>query len=242
VTTFRSDDEIDSTLLIAGCDPAAAMIADFLVRRRSPIAAAVISCSSRQSLKNLTEGTVHAAGIHLRDPKTGEYNRMPRAIGRPTRLVNFARWELGLAAAPGNPHRIREISDLARPGVRIVNREPGAGARTALDEELAAAGIKCRAIHGYDRIVRGHLEVAAAIASGTADAGITIRVAADAYRLVFVPIREERYDLLVADQDADAEPIKALFDVLGSSRFAREIAELCSYDTSQMGKVMDAVN
>jgi molybdopterin molybdotransferase/putative molybdopterin biosynthesis protein len=140
------------------------------------------------------------------------------------------------------PHRIREISDLARPGLRIVNREPGAGARIALDEGLAAAGIKGGAIKGYDRAVPGHLEVAAAIASGTADAGITIRVAADAYRLAFAPIREERYDLLVAGQDTASEPLKALFDVLGSSRFAREIAELCSYDTSQMGKVIGAVN
>jgi molybdate-binding protein len=91
----------------------------------------------------LAKGGVHVAGIHLRDPKTGEYNlkSVHDATGRrPSMVVNFARWELGLAVAARNPLNIRGFADLVRPQFRIVNRELGSGARLALDEALKELG------------------------------------------------------------------------------------------------------
>ncbi len=130
---------------MSGCDPAVAILADWLARRRSPVNAVAIPCSSQRALRDLVDGRAHVAGVHLRDQKSGEYNLAPirRALGhRRSIVVNFARWEFGLATAPGNPLAIHGFADLARPGLRIVNREDGAGARSALDEALAEHSLK----------------------------------------------------------------------------------------------------
>ncbi len=241
VATFQLPDEIDSTLLMSGCDPAAAMLVDWLARRRSPIRAVALPCSSREALRALVDGRAHVAGVHLRDQKSGEYNlaSIRRALGRRRSIVvNFARWELGLATAPGNPLAIRGFADLGRPGLKIVNREDGSGARSVLDHALGEAGIQRDRIAGYQFEVVGHLEVAAAIAAGLADAGVTIRLGADAYGLHFISHQDERYDLVIVEHEAESTPIKAMLDALNSRRFAREISQLCAYDTAQMGQVV----
>jgi putative molybdopterin biosynthesis protein len=241
VATFQPPDEIDLTLLMCGCDPAVALLTDWLARRRSPVHAVALPCSSREALRALVAGRAHVAGVHLRDDKSGEYNRAPisRALGRRRAIVvNFARWELGLATAPGNPLAIRGFADLARPGMRIVNREDGSGARAALDNALVELGIQSGQVAGYEFEVGGHLEVAAAIAAGLADAGVTIRLGADAYGLQFLPYRDERYDLVIMAEESESVPIKAMLDALNSRRFAREISQLCAYDTDNMGQVI----
>ncbi len=241
VDTFRTQEEIDSTLLIAGCDPAVTMLADWLVRHRAPVSAIALHCSSSRALATLVEGRTHAAGVHLKDPNSDEYNlALTRtALGhRPATIVGFARWELGLATALGNRLGIRGVADLARNGVRLVNREVGAGARSFLDEALGESGIDPARIDGYDCEAAGHLEVAAAIAAGHANVGVTIRLAADSYGLPFVPIREERYDLVILERDLQAPPVGAMLDALNSQRFAREVSQFCAYDTSQMGRTI----
>ncbi|HYL60629.1 MAG TPA: substrate-binding domain-containing protein, partial [Candidatus Acidoferrales bacterium] len=163
VTTLHSSDEIDAALLVAGCDPAIAILADWLARRHSPARAIALPCSSGRSLRLLIDGCAHAAGVHLRDPKTGEYN-LPQAAralrNRPAMVVNFAQWELGLATAAGNPFDVRGFDDLRRPGLRIVNRESGSGAREALDAAIVEQRLASSQVAGYDVEVGGHLEVA----------------------------------------------------------------------------------
>jgi putative molybdopterin biosynthesis protein len=245
VSTFLSKDEIDSTLLIAGCDPAAAILTNWLARRRVPVCAVAVQCSSTRALGTLVAGQVHAAGVHLRDPKSGEYNLMQvrRMLGRRRAIVvNFASWELGLATAAGNLRKIRNAGDLARPGLKIVNREPGSGARLALDEALADLGLAADRIAGYRTELAGHLEVAAAIAAGQADAGVAIRVAAEVYGLGFIPMREERYDLVIPVQELASPIVKSMLDALSSQRFAREIGDFCLYETGRMGQVIANLN
>lgn len=241
VDAFRSAGEIDSTLLIAGCDPAVAILADHLGRQSPPIGAVALVRNSRAALEALAGGAAHVAGIHLRDPRSGEYNlAAAREIlaARRRLVVNFARWELGLATRPGRRPAIRAVEDLARPGVRLINREPGSGARLALDEALSAHRIRPARIDGYRRLAPGHLEVAATIAGGLADAGVTIRVAAEAYGLEFAVWREERYDLVVPQREMQSAPVRAMLEALNSARFAREVSTLCAYDTRDMGRVM----
>ncbi len=238
ISTTLLDREIDSTLVLAGCDPAVSMLIGWMARTGSQINAVALPCSSGRALAALADESVHAAGVHLRDPKSGDYNFTPvrRALGRRRIcLINFARWEVGLAMAAGNPLEIRDFSDLPRSDVRIVNRERGAGARQVLDEALASSGLNSKRISGYSNEVAGHLGVAAAIHDKDADTGVTIRVAAEAYGLDFVPVREERYDLAIPENEMESVPVRRMLDALNSGRFAREVAQLCAYDTGRMG-------
>ncbi len=241
VEAFRSPAEIDSTMLLAGCDPGVAILSDWLARHRSSVRIVALPCSSRAALKALADGRVNVAGTHIRDPRTGEYNlaQARRIVGdRKAMLVNFARWEMGLAVHPSRRERIRSVADLASRGIRIVNREAGSGARLALDEALSQSGVDANRLDGYGRELAGHLEVAAAISASEADCGVTIRVAAEANGLGFIPLREERYDLLIPESEMELPAVASALDALNSSHFARELSELCGYDTSRTGSVI----
>jgi putative molybdopterin biosynthesis protein len=239
VTAFRSPREIESTLHIAGCDPGVAIVRDS-VRRGRLVDLITIPSSSRTALQMAASGGVHVAGVHLRDPQTGDYNfaAAQAAFGRKGfKIINFARWELGLATRNEGPHP-KLVEDLKQRDVRLINREPGAGARLALDEAFADQGMKPGEIRGYEKVACGHLEVAAAIAESVADAGVTIRLAANLYGLRFQPWREERYDLVIPTSEFESAPVQILMEALNSRALAREIESLCAYDTTQMGQVV----
>jgi putative molybdopterin biosynthesis protein len=111
-----------------------------------------------------------------------------------------------------------------------------------LDQTLAELKIAPRRIAGYTRELSGHLEVAAAIAAGEAEAGLTLRVAAEAFRLGFVPVCEERYDLVILQHGTDSPQVRAMLDALNTGSFAVEVGQLCAYDTAQMGEVIARFN
>jgi len=239
IQTFRSPSEIDATLLLAGCDPSAAILMDWMARNGSRVGVVTLPCSSGKSLAALADGSAHVAGVHLRDSQGGEYNLEPvrRAAGRRRMvLFNFASWEVGLVTAKCGLRKLSEFAEIARSDVKIVNREKGSGARQALDEALAEAGLSPKQVRGYEDEVRGHLEVAAAVAAGHADTGVTIRVAAEAYGLGFIPLREERYDLAIPETELESAPVQRMLEALNSRRFAQEVAQLCAYDTTRMGE------
>jgi putative molybdopterin biosynthesis protein len=241
VASFRSPEQIDATLLIAGCDPAAALLADWFARERRSESAVVLSESSTAALSALSAGRIHVAGVHLRDAH-GDDNLAPvtRLLGhrQTAALVHFAEWELGLAVAPSNPLGIKGLADLERRGLRLVNREVGAGARMMLDNALLELGLHARRVIGYRSEVPGHLAVAAAIAADQADLGVTLRVAADAYGLGFIALRQERYELVIPESELATAPVGALLSTLNSGRFAGEVRRLCGYDTSRMGTIV----
>ena len=217
------------------------ILGDWMTRHRPPAMLAPIVQGSGRALAALVGARVHAAGVHLCDSDGGEDNlgAVRGAIGRRRALmVNFARWELGLAVKPGSPLGLRGVADFARPGLRIVNRETGSGARLVLDRALGELDIDSRHVAGYERELSGHLEIAAAVAAGEADAGLTLRVAAEAWGLRFVRVREERYDLVILEREMDSPPVRAMLDALNSRSLAGEVSQLCDYDTSRMGQIV----
>ena len=189
------------------------------------------------ALKWLKAGKVHVAGSHLKDVATGEYN-LPavRALfprGR-FRIVTFAAWEQGLVVQPRNPKGIRDVTDLARRGVTLVNRDPGSGSRNLLDRNLRAAGIRPAQVRGYDAVAYGHMPAASEVAGGQADCCIATRAAARAFGLDFIPLEVDRYDFVTRHPELPA--IKILFDTLNRAVLRRKLEALAGYDTTQTGR------
>jgi putative molybdopterin biosynthesis protein len=223
-------------LAVVGCDPAFGIVAEALRRERG-LEVAWRPLGSRAAIEALARGEAHVAGAHLLDPETGESNApwirdlVPFGCLR----VTFAEWEQGLLLRAGNPARIASVADLARPGVRLLNREPGSGSRMLLDERLAAAGVPPSAIPGYETAARGHLALGEAIAAGLADAGVGIRAAGATFGLEVIPLRRERYELIIPTHLLDLPALGALLDLLGRPAIRAQVEALQGYDASGMG-------
>jgi molybdate-binding protein/DNA-binding XRE family transcriptional regulator len=227
-------------IIMAGCDPAAGLLSH-MVEKAGGVEIVSAAASSKLALHWLREGRVHIAGLHMEDPKTGEFNlpllRKAFPAGDVT-VVTFAWWEEGLLVAAGNPKGIRGVEDLGRKEVGFVNRETGSGSRALLDGLLAKAGIDADAVLGYSRIAYGHLAAAYCVASGGADACLATRSAAIAFGLDFIPLHGERYDLVMLRRTADLPAAQALLDVLQRAALRQKLELLAGYDTSQTGSVV----
>jgi putative molybdopterin biosynthesis protein len=136
---------------------------------------------------------------------------------------------------PGNPKGVHGVADLIRGGIGIINRELGSGSRSVLDRRLEQEGIPGDHVSGYAREASGHLEVASAVASGAADAGVGVEAAATALGLDFVPLEDERYDLVVPDHFLDHPGVRVLLDLLRQPALRRGVESLGGYDVSAMG-------
>ena len=240
VRIFDDQTHYDKRLLIAGCDPAISLLAQYLVRAEG-IEMVLAPCSSRRALEWLQEGKTHLAGSHWKDDRTGEYNMplvrklFPRGG---VQVVTFALWEEGLVVARGNPKSIRGAEDLARKDVSIVNREQGAGSRQLLDKKLAAAGVDTSRVRGYGRTAEGHLAAALAVNSGSADCCVATRAAARAFGLDFIPLATERYDLVFRKSHAELPALQSLLDALNRSALRRKLEAMAGYDTSHTGEML----
>lgn len=227
-----------ATVAVAGCDPALGLLASS-AQRAGGVNVLLAPVSSRKSIEMLKQGLVRLAGIHLKDRTTGDWNLpfLGRSFpGVDLTVVTFALWQEGLVVAPGNPLGLRRIEDLARPGVRFINREKGAGSRALLDRLLLEAGMGPEQIDGYENVAGGHLPAAAAVARGEADCCIAASSAARAFGLDFVPFEEERFDLALRSEDLGLPAVRTLMEVLSTASFRRRLAASAGYDTASTGK------
>lgn len=236
---YRSKQEIERTIFCIGShDVILDVIAQFLAEHDRRLVSANVG--SLGGLVALKRGEAHLAGSHLLDPETGEYNL--RYIRQylpdvPVKLVGLVNREQGLIVRRGNPKGVRSLQDLIRGEVAFINRQRGAGTRVLLDYHLEKLGIAADAVRGYTDEEYTHLGVAAAVASGRADCGLGIPAAAQALELDFVPLFQERYDLVIPKIYADSDLLGPLFDLLQSQAFRNAIHALPGYDMSVMGRV-----
>jgi putative molybdopterin biosynthesis protein len=240
VRLYRSPDELERTIFVVGShDISLDILAQFLAMRERRMTSANVG--SQGGLVALRRGEAHMAGSHLLDPDTGEYNLA--AIRQylpdvPVRVVALAGREQGLLVQPGNPKNIHNLEDLARPEVLFINRQRGAGTRVLLDYHIHLMGIAPANIRGYNQEEYTHLAVAAAVASCRADCGLGIAAAAQALNLDFVPLYQERYDLVIPLQHATSDLLAPVFEVLSDNNFIQAVAKLPGYDIQPMGKVI----
>ena len=240
VHLYRSKVEIEKTILAIGShDLTLDLIAQFLAEHDRRLASANVG--SQGGLVALRRGEAHVAGSHLLDPQNGEYNisyirqYMP---GIPVKVVALVGRDQGLIVKKGNPKGIQNLKDLTNPKVQFVNRQRGAGTRVLLDYHLNLMTISSDSIAGYNQEEYTHLGVAAAVASGRADCGLGVAAAAQALDLDFIPLFQERYDLVIPKQFAEDDLLAPLFDLLVDVRFRESVSKLKGYDVSVMGNVI----
>ena len=240
VHLYRSRTEIERTILCIGShDLTLDLLAQFLAEHDRRLASANVG--SQGGLIALRRAEAHLAGSHLLDTKTGEYNisyirqYMPNI---PVKVVALVGREQGLLVRRGNPKGVKSLEDLNMPGIQFVNRQRGAGTRVLLDYHLNLLGIARESILGYNQDEYTHLGLAAAIASGRADCGLGIAAAAQALDLDFIPLFQERYDLVIPRQHADSHLLAPLFGLLTGRGFRAAVSRLTGYDVSVMGTVI----
>ena len=227
-------------VLLAGCSPALALLKQRLNNRYRDVSIYWINTNSMASLQALAKGLIHGAGVHIYDEESGEYNLpvVKRVLQQtPYMVVNLCYGEQGFVVRKGNPRGISGFGDLCRRDVRIVNREIGAETRRLLDSGLKQNGLLPSQVAGYSFQVQSHQEVAQTVALGGADCGITLRPLARLYKLDFIPLTRERYDLVFLLEDLEKPPVQGVLDCLQKRNFLLSL-EASGYDPESTGKVL----
>jgi putative molybdopterin biosynthesis protein len=243
VHLYRQPADLERTIFCIGShDLTLDLLAQFLAEHDRRFASANVG--SLGGLVALRRGEAHLAGSHLLDPETGEYNLsyikqyLPDV---PVHLVALVGREQGLIVCRKNPKNINGLEDLVESRVTFVNRQRGAGTRVLLDYHLNLKGIAPEGILGYNQEEYTHLGVAAAVASGRADCGLGIAAAAKALDLDFIPLFQERYDLVIPEVYAGSDLLAPLFEILHDDIFRQSVAALPGYDVKPMGKLIAEV-
>jgi molybdate-binding protein/DNA-binding transcriptional regulator YhcF (GntR family) len=218
-------------------DLAVEFVARMLAEEKTQLSVEYVG--SLGGLMALAQGQAQVAGTHLWDEVSDTYNIpfVRRLLpGRQAVLLTLVHRSLGLITPPGNPRELRDLADLTRSGERLVNRQPGSGTRVWLDAQLKALGISPDSIAGYGREELTHLAVARAVQGGEATVGLGIHAAAAAYGLGFVPLTQERYELVFLETVWDTPAAQNLVKVVRSDRFKQAAASAGGYDTLETGQ------
>jgi len=199
--------------------------------------------SSFEGLLSLYEGRVHVVACHLFDGESYNESYVKSLLpGIPAVLVNVSYRTQGFYVQKGNPKSIKGWEDLKREDISILNRRTGSSARILLDTQLRRMGISSAKLKGYDRIMRSHLTMAAAIAEGEADLAIgTERISRQIEGIDFIPLMEERFDLVIKKEMLETAAVKKLLNILNSPGFSKEIAHFSGNDYRDLGRIIAEV-
>ncbi|MGI6413884.1 MAG: molybdopterin biosynthesis protein [Syntrophomonadaceae bacterium] len=229
-----------SLVTIGSHDLSIDLLTDILIRKHG-IRLISSNAGSMGGIMALRRNEAHLAGIHLLDTNTGDYNTSYLNRYLPDRrfiLINLVIREQGLLVKPGNPLKIKELSDLTREEVRFINRQKGSGTRVLLDYLLTKAGIEPSRINGYNREEFTHLAVGAAVKSGGCDVGLGIYTISKALDIDFVPISQERYDVCILTDLVSEKNLQILINAIRSAEFKQGVAKLGGYNTKLTGEIL----
>ncbi|HBI15328.1 MAG TPA: molybdopterin biosynthesis protein [Desulfobulbaceae bacterium] len=237
---LRPLDQIGRTILCTGShDLCLDLIHDFLKQGDQAFPMASTHVGSMGGIMAIRDGMTHIAGSHLLDPASGTYNTSylrQYLAGRDVALITLVYREQGFMVPAGNPKAILGVQDLAREEITFINRQAGSGTRVLLDFELNRAGMDPDSIRGYDNEEYTHMSVAVAVLSGKADAGLGIMASARALQLDFIPVTEERYDLLIPREFLALPGIKRLLEIINTAAFKQRVEQMGGYSTRETGR------
>ena len=235
-------EKLKNTVVVIGShDPLLDELGDMLHVADDDVYMSSSHVGSMGGIMAVRRGEAHAAGCHLLDTATGAYNLafirkyFPKGS---VKLISCVGRQQGLMVAKGNPLNIRQFSDIAKEGIRYVNRQKGSGTRILTDYLCKQENLNTDAIYGYDREELTHTSVAVQIASGSADAGMGIYSAAKLYDLDFIPICIEEYDLIIPDHAWDTPQVQQLIATLKSDAFREKILSLGGYTVEDPGRII----
>ena len=225
-------------LIVSGQDVVLDILANYL--QQEGVNAGRTYLSSFEGLLALYQDKIQVAACHLFDGEgcNASYDRslMP---GVSAVLVNVSYRTQGFYVRKGNPKNIRGWQDLSRQDISVLNRRVGSSARILLDIQLKKLGIPASGLQGYDRIMNSHLTMAAAIAAGEADLAIgTERISRQIENIDFIPLLEDRFDLVIKKETMDSEPARKLLEILNAPVFREEVAHFSGNDYRDLGKVI----
>ena len=240
-TLLTPQKEEEPELIIAGQDVVLDILANYL--QQEGINTARTYLNSFEGLLSLYQDHIHVAACHLFDGY--DYNAsFVRSLmpGVPAVLVNVSYRTQGFYVQKGNPKNIRGWSDLGREDISILNRRVGSSARILLDTQLKRLGVPASRVKGYERIMKSHLTMAAAVAAGEADVAIgTERISRQIENLDFIPLLEERFDFVIKKEMLETEAVQKLLKILSDPVFRKEIAHFSGNDYRDLGKIMTEV-
>jgi putative molybdopterin biosynthesis protein len=195
---------------------------------------------SMGGIQALRRNICHIAASHLMQESEDDYNFAiaQHELDEMPVVVNFCKRQQGLLLSKNNPKGVGGVGDLARKNIKIINRPLGTGTRLLLDTELKKAGLSGKQVEGYDLEVNKHLDVGLEILSGRADAGPGIEAVASLLGLDFLPIRQERFDLLVHKDHFFDKSIQHFLGLLHDQEFKTMVSETDGYDHSLSGKMI----
>ena len=235
-------DKLKNTLVVIGShDPLLDELGDMLHVANSDCFMSSSHVGSMGGIMAIRRGEAHAAGCHLLNTDSGEYNIsfMKKYFPRGgVKLIRCVGRQQGMMVARGNPLHIQKFSDIAREGIRYVNRQKGSGTRILTDYLCKQENLDTAAIYGYDREELTHTSVAAQIVSGSADVGMGIYSAAKLYDLEFIPICIEEYDLIVPDHAWETPQVQQMIEILKSEAFREKILSLGGYTIENPGEII----
>jgi putative molybdopterin biosynthesis protein len=241
IELFKAQEELKNTLVAVGSHDLALDLLATAIRKKNPrLFLSSAHVGSMGGIMAIKKGEAHLAGVHLFHSETGTYNApyvekyLP---GENVLLVNLVYRTQGWMVEKGNPLVIQTIRNLVKKKAGFINRQKGAGTRLLFDYLLQQEGLKPEDVYGYSREEYSHLNVAAGVAAGTAQVGLGIFSAARAYGLDFIPVAEERYDLLLTKEFYESVPGKTLREVISDPEFQKEVEALGGYRMSDAGKV-----
>jgi putative molybdopterin biosynthesis protein len=241
---LRSKDQIEKTILCTGSHDLCLDLLHDALKRTSSYPLASTHVGSLGGILAIRDNMTHIAGSHLLDPATGDYNRsyiQKYLKGREVALITLVHRQQGFMVCPGNPKNIQSVTDLLRKDVSFINRQAGSGTRVLLDHELNRADLDPDAIHGYDAEEYTHMAVAVSVLSGKADAGLGILAAARALSLDFVPVTEERYDLIIPGEFLELNSIRTVLSIIQTAEFQQAVEAKGGYSTRETGNRVQLV-
>jgi excisionase family DNA binding protein len=226
-------------LLIAGSDDPLLVKLINLFREEYPGSLVLQSrAGSRDGLMALKKGLVHIACVHLVDPEGGyTTGHIMEYLGEDIAVVHFAEREQGVLLGPGNPESVKNLSDAFVKGLRWAVREVGTGTRALMDMEMDRLEIDPEPVLAHSVPVQSHLDAAMAIHAGRADAGFGIEAAAHLASCEFIPVRRERFDLVIRRENFFLPQVQDLLALLRVEEFEKMAASLTGYDLGESGRI-----